>query len=114
MKINVLTENRRYRLSNYLVNLEKSGITALEFVYIKRKDVVREISHPASIDQNNQMLIIQNTEMKGRDTDFCPDDIFDLFDSLTQWDITEYYQIRDNCSDMIYACRNNMPVINSR
>lgn len=108
------TETGRYRLSNYIISIKENSITASEFTYFKKENIIREIAHPAEIDKSEEVLIIKAYYMSGSDTRYTIKEFSDMFLNLPLWNKTMYYLINDKEKNNVYLSGINIAVRDSK
>ncbi len=107
-------KTRKYSLLNLIITVIDREITASEYIYYEKENIIREISHPAEIDENKETLIIKKYRLSGKDTEFSLDEFRSLFSFLPRWDRTSYYQLRDNRKDERYLSAVNVLIKKSK
>ena len=107
-------KTEKYSLLDLIITVTGDNITASEFIYFKKENIIREISYPAEIDKENHLLIIKKNNMRGHDTGFTLDEFIDLYSNIPRWDMTSYYQIYDNRKNKKYISSINMLLMHSR
>lgn len=105
---------KMYRLANYVISVSKNEIIACEYIYFQNENIIREISHPAEISENNQLLIIRINNMHGKDTKYNVNEFVNYFKHLSEWDKTDFYQLYDNDKNEKYITNANMLIRHSR
>jgi len=75
--------------------MSKSQTSAYNYIYYPELNLIREECHPATIDRVKNILIIKQYILKSKVTDFTLDTFSDLISKLPDWDLTEYFQIKN-------------------
>ncbi len=101
------TGTTAYRLSRFVITITDGGIIASEYIYYQKEDTLREIEHPAVIDREKQLLIIQMNWLQGKDAGFGLDEYMEFFRNLPEWTMTRYYQLRDQRNNYKYITETN-------
>ncbi|MBN2160528.1 MAG: hypothetical protein JW807_14130 [Spirochaetes bacterium] len=108
MAISERRSNNKFRLSNFVITIAESGINASEYIYYEKENIIRETSHPATIDKNEQSLIIQMNYMKGKNISLTLDEFTDFFKNLPELAMTRYYQLYDHHNNNKYINEINL------
>lgn len=114
MKLDKYIENGTYLLPLYMITVKDGKITAYDFIKYKKEGVIRQFAHPASIDYDNDSLVIDLMVTRGKDTSYTYDEFQSIFKDLPRWDMTKYYQTYENHWMKTYLCVSGTPVENSR
>jgi len=104
----------KYTLLDYIITVKDRKITASEFIYFHKENIIREILHPAEIDNSRQVLVIKKYSIKGKDTGFSINEFTGLYADLPKWDKTKYFQIYDNAGNEKYLSRINILIKQTR
>lgn len=108
MAISEHNADNKFRLSHFVITITKSGITASEYIYYEKENIIRETSHPATIDKNEHSLIIQMNYMQGKNISLTLDEFTNFFESLPEWTMTRYYQLYDHHDNSKYISKINL------
>jgi hypothetical protein len=102
---NETTESKKYRLLNYMITVSGEIISASEFIFFIRENIIKETIHPAQINEDKNMLVINVNDIKRKNSLFYQEELTELLDNLPQWDKTLYYCILDGRMEKTYLTR---------
>ncbi len=108
MAISEHYSDNKFRLSHFVITITISGITASEYIYYEKENIIRETTHPTTIDKNERSLIIQMNYMQGKNISLTLDDFINFFENLPEWIMTRYYQLYDHHDNSKYISKINL------
>ncbi|NQT58138.1 MAG: hypothetical protein HQ557_04055 [Bacteroidetes bacterium] len=97
-----------YKLFPFVISYTHEKIFASSYIYWENTNIIREISHPATINQENSILSIDQYISQGGNTSFCLKSFNDFISKAPDWDLTSFYLIKKglheysnllNCAD---------------
>jgi hypothetical protein len=104
----------KYKFLNYVISIENNLITVLEYIFIENENIFRSFLSPAEIDSQKDALIIHKDIIKGKDIDLSPEELFNIFYQLPQWNQSAFCIISDKNHFSKYFSESLIKVINQR
>lgn len=102
--------SHRYRLSNLLISETDNNFTVFEYIYYKKENLIRSISHPALINNSEDTLYIKMNQMHGEDTGFSLKELSEIFTKAPRWNKTNFYQFIESDNKETHLSKTGMVI----
>jgi hypothetical protein len=83
-----------FKLYPFVVSYTNNKIYVSNFIYFESTNIIREIFHPAKINQEKGLLIIDQYISQGKDTSYCIKSFNDFILELPDWNLTSTFLIK--------------------